>query len=46
MGAATSRPGERLEDTVKRSDLLMFEAKRVYYSSEAYERRRNITGGP
>jgi diguanylate cyclase (GGDEF)-like protein len=45
MGAATSRPGERLEDVVKRADLLMFEAKRVYYSSEAYERRRGVTAG-
>jgi diguanylate cyclase (GGDEF)-like protein len=45
MGAATSRGGERLEDVVKRADLLMFEAKRVYYSSEAYERRRGVTAG-
>ena len=29
MGAATSRPGERLEAVAKRADLLMFEAKRA-----------------
>jgi diguanylate cyclase (GGDEF)-like protein len=40
MGAATSAPGERLEDVAKRADLMMFEAKRAYYSKAAYERRR------
>jgi diguanylate cyclase (GGDEF)-like protein/PAS domain S-box-containing protein len=45
MGAATSRPGERLEDVVKRADLLMFEAKRAYYLSESYDRRRSGTTG-
>ena len=32
MGAATSRPGERLEATAKRADLVMFEAKRKHYA--------------
>jgi diguanylate cyclase (GGDEF)-like protein len=45
VGAATARPGERLEEAVKRADLLMFEAKRAYYSSEAYDRRRSGTIG-
>jgi GGDEF domain-containing protein len=45
VGAATARPGERLEEAVKRADLLMFEAKRAYYSSEAYDRRRSGTAG-
>jgi diguanylate cyclase (GGDEF)-like protein len=44
-GAATSRRGERLEDVVKRADSLMFEAKRAFYSSEAYDRRRSGTTG-
>jgi diguanylate cyclase (GGDEF)-like protein len=33
MGAATARQGERLEAVVRRADLLMYEAKRAYYSS-------------
>jgi diguanylate cyclase (GGDEF)-like protein len=33
IGAATSEPGERLEDVVKRADLLMYEAKRAYYAA-------------
>jgi diguanylate cyclase (GGDEF)-like protein len=40
MGAATSEPGERLEDVVKRADLLMFDAKRAYYATTC-ERRRD-----
>jgi len=32
VGAATSRAGERLEDTVKRADALMYEAKREYHA--------------
>ncbi|KQT52068.1 histidine kinase [Aureimonas sp. Leaf454] len=31
MGCASARPGERLEDTVKRADLRMYEAKRRHY---------------
>jgi diguanylate cyclase (GGDEF)-like protein len=40
MGAATSEPGERLEDVVKRADLLMFDAKRAYYAT-SYDCRRD-----
>jgi diguanylate cyclase (GGDEF)-like protein len=32
MGAATARPGERLETVVRRADAEMYAAKRVYYS--------------
>ncbi|MBZ6076622.1 sensor domain-containing diguanylate cyclase [Microvirga puerhi] len=32
MGIATGELGERLEDTVKRADLAMYEAKRNYYA--------------
>jgi diguanylate cyclase (GGDEF)-like protein len=42
MGAATSHPGERLEDVVKRADLVMFEAKRAHYS-DVNDRRRHST---
>jgi len=42
MGAATSRPGERLEAVAKRADMRMFEAKRAYYSDAAFDRRRSI----
>ena len=34
MGAATSQPGERLENVVKRADLAMFEAKRAHYQRD------------
>jgi diguanylate cyclase (GGDEF)-like protein len=34
MGAATSRPGESLETTTKRADLVMYEAKRLYYETQ------------
>jgi GGDEF domain-containing protein len=33
VGTATSEPGERLEDVVKRADMLMFDAKRAYYAT-------------
>jgi diguanylate cyclase (GGDEF)-like protein len=39
MGAATSQPGERLEDAVKRADLLMYENKREHYSLGALDGR-------
>jgi hypothetical protein len=42
MGAATSRPGERLEAAAKRADLQMFEEKRVYYATQD-ERRATAT---
>jgi len=31
IGMATSAPGERLEEVIKRADALMYEAKRAYY---------------
>ncbi|MBM6594260.1 sensor domain-containing diguanylate cyclase [Microvirga pudoricolor] len=40
MGAATSEPGERLEEVVKRADLRMYEAKRAHYSMLPNERRQ------
>ena len=47
MGLATSQPGERLEAVVRRADLLMYEAKREYYSAaEADRRRRNAAAKP
>ena len=45
MGLATSRPGERLEAVVKRADLLMYEAKRAFYSAAEVDRRRRA-GAP
>jgi diguanylate cyclase (GGDEF)-like protein len=36
MGAATSRPDERLEAVAKRADLLMFEQKRLYHLAEQH----------
>jgi diguanylate cyclase (GGDEF)-like protein len=41
MGIATSEPGERMEDVVKRADLRMFEAKRAHYSETTCDRRRD-----
>ena len=32
IGAATSAPGERLEEVIKRADAQMYEAKRAYYA--------------
>jgi diguanylate cyclase (GGDEF)-like protein len=45
MGAATSEPGERLEDVAKRADLLMYQAKREYYSDIRHERRHEGDDG-
>jgi len=39
-GIATSRPGDRLEQVVKRADLKMLHAKRLYYLQANRERRR------
>jgi len=39
MGAATSEARERLEETVKRADLRMYEAKRAHYRASPQERR-------
>ena len=40
MGLATGQQGERLEDVVRRADLLMYENKRAYYSATEVDRRR------
>jgi PleD family two-component response regulator len=40
MGAATSQPGERLEATAKRADLVMFETKRKHYADAGQGPRR------
>jgi diguanylate cyclase (GGDEF)-like protein len=37
IGAATTRPGERLEEVAKRADAAMYEAKREFYAGR--ERR-------
>jgi diguanylate cyclase (GGDEF)-like protein len=42
-GIATSRPGERLEQVVKRSDMLMLQAKRTYYVETKRDRREHGT---
>ncbi|KQT65931.1 MULTISPECIES: sensor domain-containing diguanylate cyclase [unclassified Aureimonas] len=42
MGIASVRPGERLEDTVKRADLRMYEAKRAYYQHQGVDRRSSM----
>jgi diguanylate cyclase (GGDEF)-like protein len=39
IGIATSRPGERLEQVVKRADMRMLQAKRLYYSEAERDRR-------
>ena len=38
-GIATSRPGDRLEQVVKRADMKMFHAKRLHYLEGKQERR-------
>jgi diguanylate cyclase (GGDEF)-like protein len=40
MGAATSAPGELLEDVVKRADARMYEEKHRFYGLSALDRRR------
>jgi GGDEF domain-containing protein len=40
IGAATQRPGERLEAVIKRADLRMLDAKREHYSTAHNDRRR------
>ncbi|MBI1202085.1 MAG: diguanylate cyclase [Rhodopseudomonas sp.] len=39
MGLATGEQGERLEEVVKRADLVMLAAKREHYAKAEYERR-------
>ena len=41
-GIATSRPGDRLEQVVKRADMKMLHAKRLYYLEAKRDRR--VTG--
>ncbi|WP_182421987.1 GGDEF domain-containing protein [Aureimonas sp. ME7] len=41
MGTATQRLGERLEETVQRADLRMYEAKRRYYEAGGLDRRHD-----
>ena len=45
MGAATSRPRERLEAVAQRADLLMFKAKRDYYATVEGDRPESGDGG-
>ncbi|WP_018183244.1 sensor domain-containing diguanylate cyclase [Kaistia granuli] len=40
IGAATSEPGEALEDVVKRADVRMYEEKHRFYGLSPLERRR------
>jgi diguanylate cyclase (GGDEF)-like protein len=40
IGAATSEPGETLEDVVKRADVRMYEEKHRFYGLSPLERRR------
>ncbi|BCP55418.1 diguanylate cyclase [Kaistia sp. 32K] len=40
MGAATSEPGESLDDVVKRADARMYEEKHRFYGLSPLERRR------
>ena len=39
IGAATSRPGERLEAVVRRADAAMYVQKRAYYADSPRDRR-------
>ncbi len=39
MGMATGEPGERLENVGKRADLMMYEAKRAYYTAARQDGR-------
>jgi len=39
IGAATSRPGERLEELARRADAAMYEAKREFYAARERQRR-------
>ena len=41
IGVATSLPNERVEDTVRRADLLMYEQKKAYYASLSAARRHD-----
>jgi diguanylate cyclase (GGDEF)-like protein len=39
IGIATGKSGERLEDTVRRADFLMYEGKKMHYATLANDRR-------
>ena len=39
IGAATGRPGERLEEVVRSADAAMYVEKRAYYAEPRRERR-------
>jgi diguanylate cyclase (GGDEF)-like protein len=39
MGTATGKPGEHLEETVRRADFLIYEKKKLHYSTLANDRR-------
>jgi diguanylate cyclase (GGDEF)-like protein len=41
MGAATSSPGERLEEVVQRADMAMYKAKRDFYADISRDRRQS-----
>lgn len=44
MGLATCEAGERLEATIQRADLLMYEEKRNHYANGVHERRAALSG--
>ncbi|MBV9235187.1 MAG: sensor domain-containing diguanylate cyclase, partial [Xanthobacteraceae bacterium] len=44
MGAATSRPGDRLEAVVKRADMRMFQSKREFYTAIENDRKQAGAG--
>jgi len=46
MGAATTRPGERLEAAVRRADAAMYAAKRAYHSAIGADRRQFAESAP
>ncbi|GGD96289.1 diguanylate cyclase [Aureimonas endophytica] len=45
LGAATRRPGERLEEAVRRADEAMYAAKRAYYAETGIDRRGRAPSG-
>jgi len=44
VGVATARSGDRLESVAKRADTSMYDAKRLYYTNDARERRIRAAG--
>ncbi|MDI7862768.1 sensor domain-containing diguanylate cyclase [Rhizobiaceae bacterium n13] len=46
LGVATSEPGEKMEDVVKRADQMMYEDKRAYYANiNAREAHKRVVSG-